>query len=368
MKKALLIANTSWYIYNFRSNIIKQLQQEGFKVFVLAPKDEYSKHFKNCEFINIKIDRKGKNIFYDFLLCFEIYKKVSKIKPDFILSFTIKPNIYTSFVSKILKIPLIPSINGLGTVFINEGFFTLLVKFLYKLAFKNLNVVMFENKDDKNLFIQHKIIKKEQAKVVNGCGVDVDFFNSTYKEEGILSFIFIARFLKDKGIIEYINACSMLSEEIKAKFFLVGDIDEENKTSISSEELENFKKLEYLNFIPFSKDIKNILEDKNIVVLPSYREGLPKSLLEASAMSKPLIATNVQGCREIARKENAILCEAKNTQSLKKAMLEMYNLSKEKRLLMAEASRVLAVEEFSDTVVVKSYMQEIYAILSKKDN
>lgn len=184
-QKIALVANTSWYIYNFRLDLIGFLQDKGYAIIVIAPDDKYSKYLEdnNCSYFHVNMDGKGKSIWKDVKTLFSIYKLYRYSKPDIILHFTIKPNVYGSIAARILKVPVINNIAGLGTLFVKRNVFTLLAIMLYRFSQKKADYIFFQNQDDYNLFIESKILNKQKYRILPGSGVDLKKFNvSNFKK------------------------------------------------------------------------------------------------------------------------------------------------------------------------------------------
>jgi glycosyltransferase involved in cell wall biosynthesis len=368
MKKIAIVVNNSWYAYNFRFNLARSLKANGYKVIFVAPYDEkYSELIqKEFEFYNIDIDAKGINPISDFKTIFSLYKLYKNIKPDMVLNFTIKPNIYSSIVSGILKIKSISNITGLGTIFIKQSMITTIAKRLYKIALKYNDKIFFQNSDDRNLFLDNKLVYKNKIDLLPGSGVDLNKFIPIKKDDNkMIRFLLIARLLKDKGVLEYINAIKILKKKYKiVEFQILGSVGVANKTAISKDELDCWIKDKTIVYLGTTDQVQDIISKVDCVVLPSYREGTPRSLLEACAMEKPIIATDVVGCKEIVENGiNGYLCEVKNSKDLAAKMEMMINLSENERETMGKAGRDKIVREFDEKIVIENYLRSIKEIL-----
>lgn len=368
MQKIIIALNSSWNIINFRSGLIKALIAEGFDVVAVAPEDKYSYLIQemDCKFVPISMNSQGKNIFSDISLLFSYIKILYKENPDALLTFTIKPNIYGSFAARLLRIPRINNISGLGAVFINPGFVTKVVKFLYKLALKNTNVVFFQNLDDFTYFVGEKITSPKQSRVIPGSGINLkDFEYVRLKKSnnlGELSFLLIARMLWDKGIQEYVNAAQIVKNEFaNSKFFLLGPLDTNNPAGIPSNQITQWIKDRNIDYLGASDHVSEIIPLSDCIVLPSYREGVPKSLLEGAAMGRPLIATDVAGCKEtIEDGLNGFLCMPRDAEDLADKMKNFIKLSHEERQSMGHRSRKKVEKEFDEKIVIENYLSAIY--------
>ncbi|MCF6339836.1 MAG: glycosyltransferase family 4 protein [Sulfurimonas sp.] len=368
-KTIVIVLNNSWYAYNFRFNLARSLKVNGYKVVFIAPYDEkYSELIKHeFDVFDINIDAKGINPLSDLRTLISLYKLYKIIKPDIVLNFTIKPNIYSSIISGLLGIKSISNITGLGTLFIKQSFITKVAKFLYKIALGFNSKVFFQNKDDKNLFIKNKLVLKEKTDLLPGSGVDLNKFIPVGKNENDkkFKFLLIARLLKDKGILEFIEAIKIIKKKSKnIEFQILGAVRVENKTAITKYELQTWIEEGLVKYLGTTDNVQAIIANSDCVVLPSYREGTPRSLLEACAMKKPIIATNVVGCKEVVVDGvNGYLCKVKNVNDLANKMKMMIDLSDDERITMGKAGRKKIVKEFDEKIVIDKYLESIKEIL-----
>ncbi len=369
-KSIVLASNTSFSLYNFRLGLMRRLKELGYDVVCIAPVDDYTEYLKEeFSFYPLKnLDRKGKNPIKDFKLFLEFLSLYRKIKPDLVINYTIKPNIYSSVACGILKIPSISVVTGLGYVFVRGGLLEKLVRILYRISFACNNYILVLNSYDldiiKSLTIQTKLV------LLNGEGVNTDYFSPAIcekyeKNKGKTVFLFIGRFLKDKGIIEFIEAGKLLWQERKDfEIWFVGGIDDGNPQSLREEDINNIKKYEFVKVLPFSKDVRPIICQADCVVLPSYREGIPRSLLEAMSMAKPIITTTSPGCKDVCEDGvNGFLVEQRSISSLKVSMERFLNLSEEDRQRMGVLGRELAVRRFDEKIIIEKYLSLIGSIL-----
>ena len=285
------------------------------------------------------------------------------------LNFTIKPVIYGTFVARLLGgVPVINTITGLGTAFISTGFTNKVAKCFYKFTFKHSHLVFFQNPDDQQFFKELNIISRDNTKLVSGSGVDlVKFKPIKNKKRENIKILFIGRIIADKGIYELIESAKIIKKEYSnVTFILMGMLGVKNRTSISKNEVDNWVNNGLIEFVPFKDDIRCILGDSDLVVLPSYREGTPKTLIEAASMGKPLIATNVPGCREVVIDEvNGFLCQVKNSASLANKIKKFIELDYSRKIEMGKKSRELAEEKFDIIKVNNCYINEINKIIDK---
>ena len=363
-KKIIINLNSSWNIFNFRLGLIKFLQSEGYEIIAVAPRDEYVNHLKaaGLKCYNIYMNQKGTNPITDFFLFLQYLRLFNKIKPNLILSYTIKPNIYGNFAANILNIPTINNISGLGTLFIKTNFISSIGKILYKLSLKSSEHTFFQNKNDLELFLESRLIKSNNCSVIPGSGVKTSVFKQNKKINKGEKFLFVGRLIGDKGVFEYLeSARQVLIEYPNVEFFLAGELGYNNKTAITKTQLDNYtnsnSQIKYLGKVD---DMISLLESIDVVVLPSYREGLSKSLIEAASMSLPIITSNVPGCIDVVKNEyNGLICQVKSIRSLEKNIKKIIDLPAEKRLEMGMNGRKIAISKFDEKIIIQYYLKVI---------
>ncbi|WP_022670501.1 glycosyltransferase family 4 protein [Hippea alviniae] len=362
--KVAVSSNTCWSIYNFRLGLIKKLS-EHYDVFIVAPKDKYSEEIEKLgfKFYDIKMDRKGKNPLVDFETLLEYYKIYKKIKPDIALHFTIKPNIYGNLVCKVLNIPTINNITGLGHVFSNQTLLTKIVVSMYKVALKN-SFVFFQNSEDRNMFLELGIVDNRSSDVLPGSGVNVEFFKAVnQKRKGErFTFLFIGRMLKEKGVKEYIKAAGIIKSKYKdVNFLLVGKVDENDLEYVSLSELAMWEKQGVVRYLGETDNPKDVIAKADCVVLPTYyKEGVPKVILESLSMEKPVVTTDVPGCRDAVKNGvNGFLCKPKDVKDLTEKMEKMVNFTEDERRKMGKIGREIVKEKFNEDIVIRKYLNII---------
>jgi glycosyltransferase involved in cell wall biosynthesis len=367
-KKILISINTAWNLLNFRAGLINGFISSGFEVIAVAPSDKYVAELEllGCRFVHLEMDNQGTHPVRDLLLLWRYFRLLKTEKPNLCLFFTVKPNVYGSLVSTICGIPFINNVSGLGAVFIKGGWLKWFVSALYKLAFRNSYRVFFQNRDDLGLFLENRLVKKELTDLLPGSGINLHIFTPTDDDDrksfnAPFRFLLIARMLKDKGVVEFVNAAKLLKESgVKAEFFLLGFLDVQNPTAISCEQMKEWTDQGFVKYLGVSDDVREHIASADCVVLPSYREGMPRTLLEAAAMCKPIITTNVVGCKEVVENGvNGFLCEVKNAQDLALKMKEMLLLSEDQRRSMGENGRLKMEKEFDENIVIQKYLQAI---------
>jgi len=366
MKTIAITANTSWYLYNFRANTILSLLEEGFKVLVIAPKDEYSKYFSDmgCEYIDIKIDQGGTNPVKDVLTMYQFYKVYKKKKPTVALNFTPKNNIYSTLSATMNNIPTINNIAGLGILFINESITSKIARFLYRISQRKASRIFFQNEDDRSLFLENKLAPAHFTDRLPGSGVDLTRFSSSpSNDDGIVRFLLVARMLYDKGIAQYVDAARILKSKYgnSIELNLLGFLDVDNPSSISNMQMDKWVAEGIVNYLGTSDSVEHEIAKVDCMVLPSYyREGVPKSLLEAGAMGKPIVTTDNVGCRETVDDGlNGFLCAPRSTNSLVESLEKIILLTHDERLNMGGKSRKKMELEFDEKIVINTYIQSI---------
>ena len=341
--------------------LIRALKDAGYEPVVIAPQDhaaEARMQALGVERIPVRIDRSGANPWADLRLLARYRALLRQLRPAAYLGYTIKPNIYGSLAAASLGIPALPNVSGLGTAFIRGGALQSLVTALYRVGFARAPVVFFQNDEDRQLFVARRIVRADQARVLPGSGVDLERFAPASPPPDPLTFLLIARLLRDKGVVEFADAARSLRAELpNARFQLLGPIDEGNRTAISRAELDSWVRDGVIEHLGTTDDVRPSIAAASAVVLPSYREGLPRSLLEAGAMARPLIATDVPGCRDVVEEGvNGYLCRARDARSLAQAMRRFADLPPAERLAMGDAGRRKVQERFSEEFVVRAYL------------
>lgn len=363
-KTIVLSINSSWNLVNFRSNLIARLIAEGYDVVALSPDDAHVPALiaLGVRHIAIDIDAKGVSPLGDLRLAAQYWRILREVRPVAFLGWTIKPNVYGSLAAQALGIPTINNISGLGTAFIKVNLLTRIVRMLYRTALARASTVFFQNPQDRDLFVEQRLVEPGRTALLPGSGIDLAQFAPAPAEESASPvFLLVARLLRDKGVVEFVEAARIVhAERPDAQFHLLGFLDAENRTAIPRAEVEAWEREGVVRYLGSASDVRPYLATATAVVLPSYREGMPRSLLEAAAMGRPLIATDVPGCTEIARGgQNAILCRVRDARSLADAMLAMLALSSAERAAMGARSRAIAEAEFDVSVVEARYRSAI---------
>jgi len=285
----------------------------------------------------------------------------------------VKPNIYASLAAQMAGVPVINNISGLGTAFIRGGWMAALVSLLYRVGLSRSECVFFQNEDDRTLFLGKGLVKRLQTDLLPGSGVDLEYYDAkrygTVERSGNhIVFVMVARLLWDKGVREYVEAARIVKKQHpEVRFHLLGFLDVENQTAVPREDVEAWVREGIIEYLGTSDDVRPFLAAADCVVLPSYREGTPRSLLEAAAMAKPLIATDVPGCREVVTDGvNGYLCAVRNSNYLADKMLKLIAMPSELRLQMGCQSRNIAETRFDEQIVIRKYLKVVDDVAGKK--
>lgn len=368
-KRVIIVANTTWNIYNFRLNIIRKLLSEGHEVIVMAPVDKFIFYTESLSQVNHiplhHLYRDSINPIRDLRLLKEFIVVFRKQKPDLVLNYTVKPNIWGSIAAKILGIPSVSVVTGLGYSLIHEGWINLVTRMLYKVSLPYNRKVIFENVDDKQLFEKEGLVSPSQSLSIKGCGVDTIAFspNGDGRTNDIITFTFIGRLLYDKGVREFIEAAKIVKAQRKdIQFWLVGEIDKENPSSIRNEDLMKWIRDPNIHYHGATENVKKFIEKSDCIILPSYREGMPRVIMEAMSMERAVITTNTAGCRETVDEHvNGYLVPVRNPEALANAMLKFIDLGKEQQVHMGKSGRTKVLKEFDDRIIA----DELYLILQE---
>lgn len=359
-------ANTSWYLYNFRKNTILTLIKQGYKVIAIAPEDGYSSKLSElgCEFIHINIDQGGTNPIRDIQTFFNFYRIYKKKNIDVVLNFTPKNNIYSTLAANLNGTKSINNIAGLGILFINESITSKIARFLYKISQSKASKLFFQNEDDRRLFLEKKITTNVPTDRLPGSGVDLSRFTLTpAPDDNKVKFLLIARMLYDKGIQQYVDAARSLKQKYgdNVELCLLGFLDVNNPSAVSTSDMNSWVDEGIINYLGVSDNVEQEIAKVDCMVLPSYyREGVPKSLLEAGAMGKPIVTTDNVGCRETVDDGiNGYLCEPRSSESLTEKLDLIIQMSHEQRLEMGRKSREKIQNEFDEKLVIDKYIQAI---------
>ncbi|MEX8502283.1 MAG: glycosyltransferase family 4 protein [Leptothrix ochracea] len=373
--KIAIVANTAWYVANFRLNLMRALRHAGHEVVTIAPPDAAHAHdsaritaagFKHCVW---PLSGRGKNPVAELGAVLGLRRWLHEEGVDLVLSYTPKGNIYSALARSCLPCRQIANVSGLGSSFIASNLLTKLVQALYRLTFARIDWVFFQNEDDRQIFLQAGLVSEAKSERIPGSGVDLQHFQPTplpavapaAGSPEPRTFLLIARLLGDKGVREFVEAARMVREELpQMRFQLLGLAAADNPTAIRAEELSAWLAEGVVSYLGHHGDVRPFIAEAHCVVLPSYREGVPRTLLEAGAMGRPLIATNVPGCRDtITPGRNGWLCPARDAGALADALTRMALLPRTALDAMGAHSAFKMQREFSEEQVIERYLERV---------
>lgn len=366
VKKIILVANTAWSMFNFRRGLLISLIEHGYQITIIAPSDDYSDRLRDmgCAVVDLAMSAKGVNPLQDIKTIYDLYKCYRRIQPDFVIHYTIKPNIYGSLAARLAGIPSLAVTTGLGYAFVNDNVITKIVHKLYKLAFIFPNEVWFLNDDDKAIFLQRRLVTSDKASILPSEGVDINYFTprEVKKNDDSIRFLLISRMLWDKGIGEFVSAAKLIKKKYPhAKFQLLGACGVANPSVIGREQIDEWESQGLIEYLGTTDDVRPLIANADCVVLPSfYREGVPRTLMEAAAMAKPLITTDNVGCRDVVLPgKTGFFCPIKNAQALADCCERIITMTDEQCYLMGVSGREFIVNKFEESLVIKKYLRTI---------
>lgn len=360
-KKILILANLDVGLYKFRKALIQELLNQGNEVYVSLPNGKLVKNLQEmgCRFVETSVDRRGMNPVTDFTLLIKYRQILRKIKPDLVITYTIKPNIYGGMMARIQKIPYAINITGLGTAFQTENFVKKMVIFLYKMSCKKAKTVFFENEGNQRVFLKHRIITRNQTCLLPGAGVDLEEYDLTEypKDSKKIRFLFIGRIMKEKGVDELFEAARSIKKIYpNVTFDIVGPMEDDYKEMIQS-----LVEKGIIYYHGYQEDVKPFIEKCHCFVLPSYHEGMANTLLEAGAMGRPLITSRIHGCMEAVEDgKNGYLVDVQDIRGLEERLKIFIELPYEGKKIMGQMSRRVMEEGFDKKDVVKMTVRELY--------
>jgi glycosyltransferase involved in cell wall biosynthesis len=373
MKTIIYFISEDWYFFSHRLPIARKALAEGFRVVVVTKVSKHRDFIKSegFELAPIEIKRGGMNLFSELKTIYKLYSYYREYRPDIVHHVAIKPVIYGTLIARLIgSIKIVNAMAGLGFVFISNKKRVKLLRFfvhqLFYFLFNNKNSqLILQNKDDLGYFLKNKLVNNDNVTIIRGSGVDIKKFIFAEESPGIPIVMLASRMLWDKGVGEFVDVAKILKQDgVEARFVLVGDSDPENPASISNTQLSEWHELGIVEWWGERSNMHEVLTQAHIVCLPSYREGLPKVLLEAASCGKPIIATDVPGCREIVHDgENGILVPLKDPNFLASAIKELIN-NPGKRTSMGKNGRRLVEREFSEEIVVSQTLKVYQELLS----
>ena len=355
MKKILILANNDVGLYKFRKELIEELLKDN-EVYISLPYGNLVDNLikMGCKFVDTPVDRRGINPITDLKLLNSYGKLFNKVKPNLAVTYTIKPNIYASIVARFKKTDYAVNITGLGTAFQSDNLLRKLIVFLYKIALKRVKIVFFENEENQNIFIDENIVERKKTCKLNGAGVNLKeypFMEYPDKDQDI-RFLFIGRIMKEKGIDELLEAASRIKKDYPTvQFDIVGPMEDNYKETI-----DEYVNNDVINYYGFQSDVKPFIKQCHCFILPSYHEGMANTLLESASMGRPLITSNINGCKE-AINNNGYLVKVKDSNDLYLKIKEFIELDYQDKVILSKNSRKHIEEVFDKRKVVKETMK-----------
>lgn len=359
--RLLILANNDLGLYRFRKELLQRLLKEGHEVYLSLPWGDFVKALirEGCAYIDTPVDRRGQNPVKDLGLFVRYLQMIRSVKPDLVITYTVKPNTYGGLVCRLLKIPYAVNVTGLGTAFLKEGLLRKLVTVMYKAAVKRADTVFFENTQNMQLFIDKKIVRRSQGCVLNGAGVNLtEFPYREYPEDAeTMRFLFIGRVMEEKGIDTLITATrKLLAQGVKCTLDMVGSYEEDYQQLIEQCEAEG-----WMRYHGYQPDVRDFVLQAHCIVLPSLHEGMANTNLESAAMGRPIITSDIPGCREtVSEDESGFLCRAGDADSLCQAMKKMALLSRDDRKQMGLAGRYHMEQFFDKYRIVEETVNRLF--------
>jgi glycosyltransferase involved in cell wall biosynthesis len=369
-----LVSNTSWSVVNFRMGLMNALRGSDYGVMAAAPRDAYSARLQALGIVyeHVPMQNKGKNPFADLLTLAHLVRVFRRYRPACVLTFTPKPNIYASIAASLVGIPVVANIAGLGSVFASVSRLKTLVEVLYRVALRAPRVVFFQNPDDAAYFVGKRLVDPSRVRVLPGSGVDTQRFfprETPDRDQAAFTFLLFGRLLADKGVREYVAAARALrGRHPKARFRLLGFVESQNPTAIARGEIDAWISEGCIEFEGATDDVAPHIAIADCVVLPSYyREGTPRSLLEAASMGKPIITTDMPGCRDVVDDRiSGLLAQPRSVPDLLAKMESMLELSPNELAAMGAAARAKMLRQFDEAIVVAQYLEAVRRAIASK--
>lgn len=375
MRHIALVANTSWSIYNFRLGLIQALIAKGHHVYAIAPRDDYSDKLtaSGVTYIPLLMKAYSTSPIEDAKTAFLLYSIYKKRQFDHIFHYTIKANIYGSIAARLAGSPSVSIVTGLGRTFQFKGIGQFLIKQLYRIGAKSTDEVWFLNKEDQKRFIDEGIVKESKTYLLPSEGVNTTKFVAAAKKTfsgGIIRFLFAGRLLRDKGILEFVEAARQIGRNRKKiKFEIVGFVNPKNSQSVSLNDLERWQKEGIINYLGSHEDIRPFIKRADCVVFPSYyQEGISRILLEAASMSRPIITTDQVGCRDVVLDgHNGWIVPQRSIPALVEAIENFLYLSTEEKHLIGSNGRALVKNRFDERIIISCYFAKLFTSDQKNE-
>lgn len=364
--------NTAFGVANFRSGVIRSLLQRGHRVIVVAPEDEeYSEQLRalGAEFVPWAVSGRSASPLGELSALRGLVRIYAELRPDLAFHFTIKAVIYGAIAGRLNRVPFVSVITGLGYVFLNAGWVSRISRALYANTLKWSREVWFLNDDDRESFERLGLLRRVRVRILPGEGVDMQHFGPvplpcTTAQGHVVIFLMVARLLKDKGVLEYIEAARILRRaHANARCQLLGPADADNPSAISRSQVDGWVAEGIVEYLGVARDVRLALAGADCIVLPSYREGMPRSLLEGAAMARAVVTTDVPGCRDVVvAGETGLLCRVRDPADLASRLNDMVSLGAEQLVEMGQRGRRLVTERFDESIVIEHYLAALSSL------
>jgi glycosyltransferase involved in cell wall biosynthesis len=367
-RKVAIVSNSSFSLFKFRLGLMRELVKKGYDVLVVAPKDEYVGRIEaeSLKFTHLNLTRSGINPLTEFKSLLQIMRIYLNEKPNVVLHFRIKPNVYGSFAAKLTGTKCINVVTGLGYAFTHNQLKAKVARAFYGISSKLAEKVVFQNHGDYEEFLKRGFVNDFKAEVIKGSGVDTEHFHPDFplkfmEDKAKVTFTLISRMLWEKGVKEFVESAKVVRKKYpNTRFWLLGPLDTENPEGIPENILRRWHEEGVAKYLGIVDDVRPFISSSDVIVLPSYYgEGVPKSLLEAASMEKPIITTDWPGCREVVRDGvNGFLVPPKDSKALANAMMKMVEVEDFRRKMGKEGRRII-LREFEEKEVLKRYIELI---------
>lgn len=368
----VLSANNCWNLVNFRGALLSGLQGAGYRLVALAPLDAHAEELRRraIEVQPMPIARSGMNPLTDARLLLRYVQALRALRPAAYCGFTIKPNVYGAIAARFTGVPAINNVTGLATPYLSEGLVWALAERLYRFAFRRSHTVFFHNQEDLDIMVARRVIRPEQGQVIPGSGVNLEHFRpepDTVSHAAGPRFLFIGRAIVHKGVREFVDAAREVRRRMpEARFQLLGNPDPHNPTSVGDAEFRSWIDEGVIEHLGEHPDVRPFIRCATAVVLPTYREGMSRALLEGAAMGKPLVGSDVAGSRELVEEGvTGALCEARDAVSLADAMERIGRLPAKRLRAMGLAARAKVEREFGEERVVEAYLRVLDEVVER---
>ncbi len=373
MSRVLISINAAWNVVNFRAALVRALVADGHEVVAAVPDDGALDKVValGARVAVLPMTSGSTSVLGDLALLWRYLRLIRRERPAAYLGWTIKPNTYGSLAARLLRVARINNVSGLGTAFIRETWLTRVAEVLYRLGLGGSSTVFFQNADDRALFLDRGLVEAGQTALLPGSGIDPAHYDPASwprAQDGTFRFLLVARLIRDKGVREFVEAARIVRQaHPQARFQLLGFLDVDNRTAVSRAELDQWLGEGVVEYLGAAEDVRPHIARAHCVVLPSYREGLSRVLLEAAAMERPAIASDVPGCRDVVLAgRTGLLCKVRDAADLAARMAQLLGLTDAERADMGQAARERAIRDFSEGAVIAAYRQALARAISHK--